>query len=465
MAEEPLTTNAPRDPADDDRRTTDAHVAPSAPSQWVDRVRRVFAERSGDLVSGWLFTASEFVLIGTVFVAELVLIIGRPEWTVELTRSPALGLACLIVLLLPLAASPSQVRDHRTKILAGSLVSFVIASLVARVVLIPVVAVALGLRASRLDTGPSRVAMLAALLVTSTVGVAIRATSVAEMAPEAIGPVAWISGLFFLTGYAMAFFDIGVSTARRAQMVESRLRSTNRRLERINAELHDLALRDPLTGIANRRAFDQVAARMWERARLEGTPSAVLWLDVDAFKKYNDRYGHDAGDVVLTRVAHALAATFQRTDDMVARVGGEEFAVLIVGCTREDAQRQAARAVVAVRRLDIEHLEGRAEDRVTVSIGLWSGVPKPAVPFATVAKRADEALYAAKQLGGHRVVSADAVARLRQPSMHDLTTPLPVDRGDTPFDEPTVIVPLAQGPVRTPRRARVPTGDTPLPDA
>ena len=444
------------------RRTTDVHLAavPDAPrgSRWMDLLRHGFASRSGDLVSGWLFTGSELVLIGSVLVAELALLLSSPPWAADLGRRPWLGIPMLLLLLVPLALSPDRVRRHRLTILAGSFVAFALAALGGRVVLQPVVAVALGLRTSRLDDSPMRFVMLGGLLLTSVVGVAVRAGAAASLSPEAVGPLAWMTGIFFLTGYAMAFFDIGVATARRAQTIATQLRTTNRRLERINAELHDLALRDPLTGIANRRAFDQVAARMWERAQLEGVPAAVLWLDVDAFKKYNDRYGHDAGDVVLTQVAAALSSTFQRNDDLVARVGGEEFAVLLVGCSREDAQRQAARGLVAVRRLDIEHLEGRAKQRVTVSIGLWSGVPKPSVKFAEVAKRADDALYAAKQLGGHRVVSADAVARLRQPSMRDRTTPLPFDP-DMSYDEPTVIVPLGPGAGGTPVRRMMKTGE------
>ena len=189
--------------------------------------------------------------------------------------------------------------------------------------------------------------------------------------------------------------------------------------------LRDLANRDPLTGVANRRALDARLGQECQRSRRQQLPLGLLMVDIDHFKAYNDHYGHRQGDDCLHRVAQTLAATAARAGDLVARFGGEEFAVLLPGCSIEETTALAERIAAAVRALAIPHERSGTAPRVTVSIGaasLLPGLPphrREATPAAPSTRedpceelldRADRALYAAKA-GGRDRVSCDAQAR------------------------------------------------------
>lgn len=174
-------------------------------------------------------------------------------------------------------------------------------------------------------------------------------------------------------------------------------------LETANQRLQNLARTDALTGLPNRRHFDELQTIEMRRTRREKMPLALLICDVDFFKAYNDRLGHVAGDECLQTVAHALQAGLIRAGDMVARIGGEEFAVLLPGADLEGATRVAERLRAKVQDCAIAHPQSAAASVVTVSIGLAVSHPEAPMEFDALYHLADEALYRAKEAGRNRV--------------------------------------------------------------
>jgi diguanylate cyclase (GGDEF)-like protein len=165
----------------------------------------------------------------------------------------------------------------------------------------------------------------------------------------------------------------------------------------------ELAQHDALTGAKNRRMFDEHLARLWHQAIDAGRSLAILLVDVDHFKAYNDRYGHLAGDQTLRQVARTLQRFVRRPLDLLARYGGEEFAVLLYDVEPEQARMFAERLCRSVADLGIEHQESRTACSVTISAGV--AVIKPALnrnPKGAL-QLADEALYGAKMSGRNRV--------------------------------------------------------------
>jgi diguanylate cyclase (GGDEF)-like protein len=173
-------------------------------------------------------------------------------------------------------------------------------------------------------------------------------------------------------------------------------------------QLARLAELDPLTGTRNRRVFEEHLARLWQQAIRDSRPLAVLLADVDHFKPFNDRYGHQAGDLALQRVASAIQGQLSRPLDLLARYGGEEFGVLLYDSDAGAAQRIAERIRTAVRALDISHF-GSPQGCLTASIGVGSVRPQRDRAPAGVVQLADEALYAAKMQGRDRVHMATEV--------------------------------------------------------
>lgn len=187
-------------------------------------------------------------------------------------------------------------------------------------------------------------------------------------------------------------------------------------LERYRNLLEHQVRTDPLTGIANRRALDERADLEWRRALRHGGSIALLMIDIDRFKNYNDRYGHLAGDTCLRRVAQGIAASLTRADEFVARYGGEEFAVLLADSPLEQAIRTAERVRAKVLELAIPHRGAPADEVISVSIGV--GALKPVMRDETgdqetaqyppnsleaLFELADEGLYLAKSTGRNRV--------------------------------------------------------------
>jgi len=158
-----------------------------------------------------------------------------------------------------------------------------------------------------------------------------------------------------------------------------------------------MVMSDALTGVPNRRAFDQALRSEWRRCTRAAEPLSVLMIDIDNFKSFNDTFGHLVGDAALCSVARALSASLQRAGDVLARFGGEEFAVVLPGIAAEGAQAVADRLVAAVREVSIRQA---GDWSLSVSVGLSTWLPgattrKPAELLA----QADLALYAAKAAG------------------------------------------------------------------
>jgi diguanylate cyclase (GGDEF)-like protein len=180
----------------------------------------------------------------------------------------------------------------------------------------------------------------------------------------------------------------------------------NQKLSRANAELASLARRDPLTGVANRRRFDETLDTEWRRARRARTPVAMAIADVDHFKAYNDACGHQAGDGCLQSVARALATVAHRAGDLVARYGGEEFAVILPGLDLEHARLLAESMRRAVEQLGLPHPGSPVGPEVTVSLGVASQRPRKGDAPGALVHDADLALYRAKSAGRNRVACA-----------------------------------------------------------
>ena len=185
--------------------------------------------------------------------------------------------------------------------------------------------------------------------------------------------------------------------------LEAQVAQRTAELEVANEALTRMTLVDGLTGIANRRSFDDVLEREWRRAAREGVALALIMLDIDFFKSYNDAYGHLAGDDCLRRVAGALAAVVRRPADLAARYGGEEFAVVLPQTDSVGALAVAEELRERVEALGIAHPASSVSDRITVSLGAVSVVPDGDAGWLVIIAAADCALYRAKHDGRNRV--------------------------------------------------------------
>lgn len=178
--------------------------------------------------------------------------------------------------------------------------------------------------------------------------------------------------------------------------------------KRAEMALKELATKDGLTGLSNRRAFDQMLMTEWARAQRTQKPMALLFVDVDHFKLFNDRHGHQTGDECLRAVAGVVSRHALRPLDLASRYGGEEFALILPEMDCDTACAVAEDIRTAVMGLRIAHGVDGAGDHVTLSVGVASHIPGEADGGPDrLLGAADEALYAAKRLGRNRVVSAE----------------------------------------------------------
>ncbi|KAF3886182.1 MULTISPECIES: diguanylate cyclase domain-containing protein [Nostocales] len=174
------------------------------------------------------------------------------------------------------------------------------------------------------------------------------------------------------------------------------------KLQQAKQQLERLAKIDALTHVANRRRFDEYLEQQWRRLTREQKPISLILCDIDQFKRYNDTYGHPAGDTCLVKIAREITSALQYPADLVARYGGEEFAVILPNTAQTGAEQVAVRIQEQIAQLQISHLSSDVKNYVTASLGIASMIPNEnSCPSALIA-RADTALYQAKQQGRDR---------------------------------------------------------------
>lgn len=184
-------------------------------------------------------------------------------------------------------------------------------------------------------------------------------------------------------------------------VVRARVR-THLTLKRQSDSMRELTLTDALTGIANRRSFNDAIENEWRRCARSSTPLSVIMIDIDHFKLYNDAYGHQAGDACLQQVADTMLQCAGRTPDLLARYGGEEFVILLPQVDAAGAATVAERILASVRALAIPHRMSSAGDTVTVSLGVATLMPDQGADHEALVRCADNALYRAKKDGRNR---------------------------------------------------------------
>ena len=208
--------------------------------------------------------------------------------------------------------------------------------------------------------------------------------------------VAPLTTIIGTTGFISQFKNI---TARK---------EAEQKLEELNQTLSEMARIDGLTGIANRRYFDEVFEKEWKRlAREQDQPFSLILADIDFFKKYNDNYGHQQGDDTLILVGKALKEIILRPSDMAARYGGEEFALLLPGIDLEGATTVGERARKAILDLQIKHEYSDIADCITMSLGGAMMIPSQDNSPADLIALADQTLYKAKENGRNNLTLAE----------------------------------------------------------
>jgi diguanylate cyclase (GGDEF)-like protein len=226
---------------------------------------------------------------------------------------------------------------------------------------------------------------------------------------------AWFKALVLI---AMVGVGFGISSLRLRRLKAAerqlviRVTEATAELAAANRRLELLATTDELTRLANRRRFSEFLDQEWHRATRDHTSIALLMLDVDFFKTFNDTHGHQAGDECLRRVAAVIGGRVKRSSDLAARYGGEEFAVVLSGAEEEGAVSVAHWIRHEIENQQIAHGASRVSDYVTVSIGVAIAAPRGGVSAASLIADADAALYRAKELGRNAVVAGSAAARV-----------------------------------------------------
>ena len=204
---------------------------------------------------------------------------------------------------------------------------------------------------------------------------------------------------------AQKFNDMAGNIGQAHEQLEIRVAERTRDLEQANEKLAALSMTDSLTGIANRRRFDAALEAQLKRSARTGQPVALLMVDVDYFKSYNDFYGHQEGDACLRKVAHQLQTHARRAGDLAARYGGEEFVMLAADTDAGHAAALAGDLRAALEESALPH-EKSPLGHVTISIGVVVLVPEEHHTPELFIRMADKAMYRAKEQGRNQVVVA-----------------------------------------------------------
>ncbi len=211
--------------------------------------------------------------------------------------------------------------------------------------------------------------------------------------------VVFSNGFGFLLAHLMISKD-------RMSFLQARLLEIDQVRSRVmNQEFARLSREDPVTGLANRRFFNEVLIQEWELARHANEPLSIVFIDVDHFKAYNDSYGHLHGDDALVRIATVFKNYLRRSADLAARYGGEEFILLLPNTSPDGALQVAQKMLQQVDQLQIPHRASPSAAYVTASFGVatWSPAKQPTLTIDQLIHQADSAVYQAKSLGRHRV--------------------------------------------------------------
>jgi diguanylate cyclase (GGDEF)-like protein len=206
-------------------------------------------------------------------------------------------------------------------------------------------------------------------------------------------------------GFAVGAVDY-IAKPFSAEIVRARIR-THLTLKRQADKLASLTVIDELTGLPNRRRFNQRLEDEWGRAVRAGKALTLVMMDVDYFKQYNDNYGHSAGDDCLGYVARALDKVVQRTADMVARFGGEEFVAILPDTNTVQGLQVGERFCDTISALRLEHKYSPDEKYVTISVGVATCIPTIHIMSQTLLEMADRMLYEAKRKGRNCVVGSE----------------------------------------------------------
>lgn len=205
-----------------------------------------------------------------------------------------------------------------------------------------------------------------------------------------------------------------VDLALRLKNTVDELRNKNQQLEQARSKLEDanerlteLSYEDSLTGLGNKRKFNEKLNREWERLAREDSPLSLVMIDIDNFKAYNDRYGHEAGDEVLKKVGEKISEAVRRPADTAARYGGEEFILVLPDTEMEGGLKVAEDLRAEVEELEITHEAAENGSVLTISLGVATAVPDRDQKNRKLVKQADSELYRAKSQGRNRVCSAD----------------------------------------------------------
>lgn len=249
------------------------------------------------------------------------------------------------------------------------------------------------------------------LSITVTIGFwqALRASELSIQAQYNVPDSNFIAEAILVSGGLFSVvLAIAVWYAEKFRNQVEILEAAKHRITQLNNRLEKLSYLDSLTGIPNRRFFDLSLEKEWGRAYREKSSLALIFIDVDCFKLYNDYYGHQEGDRCLQQVAEVINSMARRTTDLAARYGGEEFVLLLPDTELQAAQEIAQKTLEAVRNLRIAHKTSPVSQIVTFSAGVHACIPEDRLAIATFIKQTDKALYKAKKISRNRIEVAQS---------------------------------------------------------
>ena len=222
--------------------------------------------------------------------------------------------------------------------------------------------------------------------------------------------------LFFfaiIIGMISAYFmEVGL---RREFYLTAELQSKTVEAVKANRELKKLSCTDALTGMANRRGLEEFLKREWKWAVRKKLSLSLIMADIDFFKKYNDSYGHQAGDECLKRLAQCLSQIATRPGDIVSRYGGEEFLIVLADTTEHNAETVAEKARKKIESLEMKHEQSEVSTYVTISMGVATVVPDLESSQKTLIEAADNSLYMAKQNGRNKIMVSGKLQKANNP--------------------------------------------------